>query len=119
MACEDFPGAKTQLRCVCAPGKSEEGVAVHLFRAARPFGQPVRGGKPPLLQNVRPTRGRSEEGCLGRLRGVGTTAPCGSCVDLADNYARDKTNRDNFKLVGLIGASVLLVPQKNAMSTVT
>ena len=27
----DFPGAKTLLRCVGAPGKSEEGEAVHLF----------------------------------------------------------------------------------------
>jgi hypothetical protein len=53
---------------------------VHLFRVARPFGPPLHGGKPtPPLRGGKPlllalltdnhlTRGRSEEGCLCRLR---------------------------------------------------
>ena len=42
---------------VCAPEKSEEGVAVHLFRVARHFGPQLRGLKPPQPQDVHLNRG--------------------------------------------------------------
>jgi len=39
----DFRGAKTRLRCVRAPRKSEEGVAVHVF-ICQPVGK-MEGGE--------------------------------------------------------------------------
>ena len=56
--------------------------------AARP---PRRGDmpRPPLLQDVHLNRGRSEEGCLCRLRGVGHFKPTHVCSNRAQGPARN------------------------------
>ena len=56
--------------------------------AARP---PLRGDmpRPLLLQDVHLNRGRSEEGCLCRLRGVGHFKPTHVCSNRAQGPARN------------------------------